>query len=172
MAYLLQTTDNDTKKKVKAIKTTCSAVADVSHSNFENVLGSTIEYTPADSSTYVYYEYNTMLSYKDATKSSIEFKLLIGADTSNLGSISTNDVNYKVYIGNEGGTDYSGYEQEEIVPLKLSFLVPSWTGSKFLVLQAKEVNAATEYYLHGIKSSSTGESSDDLFDPFVMVYSF
>ena len=171
MSYLVQTTDNDTKKKVKAIKTTCSAVANVSHSAFEDVLGGTIEYTPADNSTYVYYEYNSMINYKDPGKSAIQFRILYGPDSSNLTSINTNDVNYKIYMGTDS-QDFSSWKQEEIVPLKIAFLIPVWTGSKLLVLQAKEDSTSEEYYLHGIKADSNEESSDDLFDPFVIVYSF
>ena len=112
-----------------------------------------------------------MINYKDPGKSAIQFRILYGPDSSNLTSINTNDVNYKIYMGTDS-QDFSSWKQEEIVPLKIAFLIPVWTGSKLLVLQAKEDSTSEEYYLHGIKADSNEESSDDLFDPFVIVYSF
>jgi len=171
VSYLVKTTNLDTKRDVKVIKTTCSSLTEMSHSSFQGILGGTVEYTPSPNSTHVYYEYNTMLSYKDQTASSAQFKLLYGSDTSNLTSISSNDVNYIVYVGSGAANITSGYEQEEIMPLKISFLIPAWSGTKVLVLQGKENSASREYYLHGIRSGTTGESNHDLFDPFCIVYS-
>ena len=167
MAYLM---NKDNKKDIKVLKTSVSSLQDLQSGSFGLVTGGTISYTPRPSSTYVYYEFNTMLSYKDTPYATAQFRLRYGPDTSNLASINTNDIHYTIYMGSDG--ELLSYEQEDMVPLKLSFLIPAWEGEKVLALEAKEASSSKEYYLHGIKSSSTGESSDDLFDPFIIVYSY
>ena len=113
---------SDLKKeitKIKVLKTSVSALQDLQSGSFGLVTGGTISYTPRPSSTYVYYEFNTMLSYKDTPYATAQFRLRYGPDTSNLASINTNDIHYTIYMGSDG--ESLSYEQEDMIPLKLSF---------------------------------------------------
>ena len=169
MAYL---TTQDTKKNIKVKKTTVTELEELVDDTYTAINGGTIEYIPAPNSTYVYYEFNSIVSYATDRSSYGKFRLMYGPDTSNLTSIASNDINYIAHYGSTG--PYSHLNQKDTVPVKIPFLIPAWEGNKVLVLQGLDDDEGKDYYINGIRAAAKSpeeDDADDLFDPFVIVYS-
>ena len=170
MAYL---TTQDTKKNIKVKKTTVTQLEELVDNTYTAINGGTIEYIPAPNSTYVYYEFNSMISYASDQSSYAKFRLMYGSDINNLTSIASNDVNYIAHYG--GANTISSRKQKDTVPIKIVFLIPAWEGNKVLVLQGLDDDEGKDYYINGIRADAKSpeeDDSDDLFDPFVIVYSY
>jgi len=171
MAYLIT---QDTKRNIKVKKTTVTQLEQMVDHVYTAINGGTIEYAPAPNSTYVYYEFNSMISYGTDLASYGKFRLVYGPDTNNLTSIATDDVNYIAHFG--GTNTNTTRKQKDTVPIKLVFIIPAWQGTKYLVLQGlDDSEGAGDYYINGIRAEAKypeEDDADDLFDPFVIVYSY
>jgi len=167
MTHLLKNKD-EFKKNIKVAKTTITQIG-LTTGSWQNVTGSQISYTPESGSDYVIYEFTTVGSYNSNNFHNITFQLQYGSDISNLEDITTDNVGYINQWGSEGWTSYTRLTEQ----ITLSYTIPSWSGEKVLVTQAKHSDDSHKSNFNGIRSGLGWDSTPniDLFNSFVIIYS-
>ena len=165
MAHLLKNKE-EFKRNIKVSKANITQIG-LTTSDWQNVEGSQISYTPASGSDYVIYEFTTVGSYNSNSYNNITFQLQYGSDINNLANITTNNVGYINQWGTEAYTGYTRFTEQ----ITLSYTIPAWSGEKVLVTQTKCSSTAFETYLNGIRSPFGWIDDPDMFDSFVIIYS-
>jgi len=153
----------NTKRAVKVLKTTVSQKTRLGTS-YGAIPGGTILYTPPTGVSNVIYQFTSHIAYVSAPHSDATFRLLYGDSLDSLTSIATDDSNYLIDYGENGaGNNYDVRDERQI---NLTYLVPAYAGTKYLVLEGKSESTGNRYAVN---------CSDDwnsvLFDPFIIVYS-
>jgi hypothetical protein len=165
MAHLLKNKE-EFKRNIKVSKANITQIG-LTTSDWQNVEGSQISYTPASGSDYVIYEFTTVGSYNSNMYNNITFQLQYGSDINNLANITTNNVGYINQWGTEAYTGYTRFTEQ----ITLSYTIPTWNGEKVLVTQAKTSSSAHRSNFNGLRSGIGWDGNVDLFNSFVIIYS-
>ena len=174
MTYLLNY--ENVKKNLKLVKTTIDGRTEnsitysprVVTTNWVDVLGSEISYTPLAGSNYVIYEFNTAISWNTDDRFFTRFKLQF-LNSSTYSDIVSNNTNYYTSLGATNSTtspsSTSGvYKTSDTACI--IFRVPVWSGEKTLVLRCKTNSTS----FNGAVNRFKGITDTYNYNPFVLCY--
>lgn len=140
------------------------------------VVGSSIDYTPPASTSFVEYRYQCLASYTPDTNDLLQFTLMYD-DTVSLDPAS--QIASFTAFGDGFYTSWGGNANSQAALLNLRFTVPAWSGEKRIALSCRSYNSGLECTLHWTNQFreddvDAAQATDNnwKFSPHLIVYSY